>query len=807
MKAIAEYFRDLAADDRYFGAEPPTPDAEMLARIAEQEIARRVSARMDQGAIVLSATPDPQPAPAAVEDTPAPAAPVAASVATAPSSDVADVDAAPAEAVQDQPTPEDTSLEEAPALDTPTTVIEDKPEQASDAPSVAEVAEVVEAQDPADAPSAPVEDVAADENQNSNDVIVAEYDDEAEAEAQSEDTAVALEADGEIGMSDAVLSAVTENVAEEVLADVEEDIIAEAAPAKELAPETDAEVTEDFSIDLDSITAAVSAVDALSDAQLKSDSDVADSSDLLVLEGVIDESDDPFAEDIDVAENMEEEFDAEPVGSWDEQDDAPDYEENSIAAKLERIRAVVSRVETAPQDTIESEDEQPELTTTEFVSDFAADQIFASQDADLQDADVHQNPELDALISEELSSSDMPHDALSLSNDLAEEMASEAEEDAEAEAPEETAVVKPTVRPLRARIVRMKKADFEEAVAAGTLEANSEEEMSDDASAEPTSLTPEDEADLLAELAQVEAELQTSDADNEAEDAIENMFADDASVQSSDLEAEPELDVASIVEDTIKDTRKATQTSEPDLTRLMAKADSEMEEPAGKGRRSAIAHLRAAVAATRAEKHAGKSGKGEDDTIAYRDDLASVVRTVPGGKGEDSTEASTKSVATPLKLVAAQRVDTTPAATTEKSAQPSSEEAQKAPRRVPVRPRRVSSDRLDRDQAARAAAPVSSKNSTLSGFIEYANSVGANQLPESIEAAAAYLTFVQGLERFSRPMLMRMSREVNIPQFTREEGLRSFGQLLRDKKIEKRAGGRFAANATINYKPRDREAG
>jgi len=65
MQLVAEYFRKLAADDRYFGGEPLQPDANTLHRIAADANTNRVDAEVAEGGIVLrqATVVDAEPAP------------------------------------------------------------------------------------------------------------------------------------------------------------------------------------------------------------------------------------------------------------------------------------------------------------------------------------------------------------------------------------------------------------------------------------------------------------------------------------------------------------------------------------------------------------------------------------------------------------------------------------------------------------------------------------------------------------------------------------------------------------------------
>ncbi len=77
--------------------------------------------------------------------------------------------------------------------------------------------------------------------------------------------------------------------------------------------------------------------------------------------------------------------------------------------------------------------------------------------------------------------------------------------------------------------------------------------------------------------------------------------------------------------------------------------------------------------------------------------------------------------------------------------------------------------------------------------------MGATELPDLLEATA-YLTFIEGKEQFSRPQLMTKVRIVQEDNFSREDELRSFGQLLRQGKIEKISGGRLTVSDRISFK-------
>ncbi|KIC13541.1 hypothetical protein RA20_23445, partial [Leisingera sp. ANG-Vp] len=93
------------------------------------------------------------------------------------------------------------------------------------------------------------------------------------------------------------------------------------------------------------------------------------------------------------------------------------------------------------------------------------------------------------------------------------------------------------------------------------------------------------------------------------------------------------------------------------------------------------------------------------------------------------------------------------------------------------------------------------------GFATYAAERGAAELHDLLEAAAAYMSFVEGRDHFSRPQLISKVRSAGGGDFNREDGLRSFGQLLRDGKIERSGNGKFTASGDIGFKPGKRAAG
>jgi hypothetical protein len=90
-------------------------------------------------------------------------------------------------------------------------------------------------------------------------------------------------------------------------------------------------------------------------------------------------------------------------------------------------------------------------------------------------------------------------------------------------------------------------------------------------------------------------------------------------------------------------------------------------------------------------------------------------------------------------------------------------------------------------------------------FADFAERIGATELPDLLEAAAAYAACVEGRPHFSRPQILRSAAAAAGAEVSREQSLRSFGMLLRQGKIQKVKRGQFAIAESSRYLPEARK--
>ena len=316
-----------------------------------------------------------------------------------------------------------------------------------------------------------------------------------------------------------------------------------------------------------------------------------------------------------------------------------------------------------------------------------------------------------------------------------------------------------------------------------------------------TDLAPEwhhdSDADLSADIADLVA------LDGTGADLTEAEIAGIDPSWDEDAEAADDIDIARFADDDADDQAAGTGPAarpshahlrtQPEedrdaLERILSRTDAQMNAPETQERRSAITQLKAAVAATEAARRMGEDADDEDEEHenAFRDDLRQAVRPRRPVASHDGRSERPRPA--PLKLVASQRIDL-----------PHEEEHAAVPA-MPVRPRRVS-------VAADAPAATAAAASQAHSFAEFAEEMGATSLADLLEAAAAYTSFVEGIEDFSRPQLMKKLSTVTAEPFNREDTLRSFGTLLREGRITRSAAaGRFQVSEGTRFHP-ERRAG
>ena len=213
------------------------------------------------------------------------------------------------------------------------------------------------------------------------------------------------------------------------------------------------------------------------------------------------------------------------------------------------------------------------------------------------------------------------------------------------------------------------------------------------------------------------------------------------------------------------------ENTDADVGRLLEETDSKLNEDGVVRRRQVISQMRAAVAATKADRAVTRlispEVQDEVEKKAYRNDLSDAVSETQSLPKQTARKPS----GPPLVLVSSQRV----------------------------------SETLTQTDAAIASKKAAEPGDDFASFVEMN---GADGLEELLEAAAAFTIFAQGQDSFSRPEIMKRVAMIDpaLP-ITREDGLRSFGQLLRQGKFQKLDRGQFTIDQETRFNPENRIAG
>ena len=712
MKAIAEYFRDLAAQDRHFGAEPPPPDAAMLHRLAEREVSRLAASKADDSARLHA------PAEAAVAEGP-----------VAPRIQINPVNRRPAHPPVEPAAPaeDDVSAPEPSLQD----VIPDG--------VAAKLARIRRSVSPA------VPEAAASFTRFA-----------ADPDLQGEDLSPPLPEVAEAVPDDADLGI----AAAEVQAD---------APAEEPNPAEAA----------DSVAARLGAL---------------------------------IASDVTTAYDEEEPAVA-PAADWAEETIAEE------AAPFVEVEA-----------DFVAEAELPEAVAVELTS---------PEDLDLasQEDDLALLAELDGIAQDEARIAALPDDVLPEDLPVEIDLAEAVQQDPLPEAV--AADMSVDALPEASEAVAEPVAAAE--VLAEATEALAEVEVPAEAAVEP-------EAEPVAEPE--EPAPPVSKAGSRARrvnSRVVRIHPDDAA-----LDPEGNIDLGA--------TRVLASANESDeISRLMQQAEEVMAEDENRRRHEALSRLKAAVAATEADRADldYEAPKVEANLDPYRDDLAEAIQPdkMPEPPAAPEVKPRRKSMTIrpaaeprpgtirpgmisppPLVLVSEQRIDRVPSPGAAPAPVPAA-----APSKAPVMPGispslpegqpmvALRTGRLSGAIGAGAAVAASgmpvrnvvldkpsfgiateaeedeelaedSKEIDERGFASFAETVGAKSMAEMLEAAAAYATCVENRSQFTRPQLMRrMMASAGTKTVSREDGLRSFGTLLRTGRIEKVTRGHYSLADTSPY--------